>query len=502
MLLGRYSRRTIATFAALLTTTALFWFRWQPTQTIFRLSSARDSRPESLAVPSCRGLPGANDTVVVLKTGSTELEDKLPVHLKTTLSCYENHLIFSDFAELYQDEIILDALEDVDPTIKGTHPDFALYRQLQQSGRASLDPSQLSGPRSLPPDDTSGKASNPGWKLDKWKFLPMIRKTLQEYPDKKWYVFVETDTYALWSTLLNYLAALDSSKQHYIGNQMQIGDILFAHGGSGFVISRPALEMAVAQYTENKAHWEDFTANHWAGDCVLGKVLKDSGTSVVWAWPIWQGANFGDLDYERVDYGHTLWCAPTVSYHHLTPSVVEDLWVFEQDWVSKRQGNHSLTLRHHDIYAGYILPRILTPKSDWDNYSGDDKGTVSSLEDCRELCNNELSCVQYSLNYDSSRCSTSSQPKYGEASLGTVWLDIRANERLSRQAKVLHRRGLDNMRDEQSTWQHLPRFDISVFSIAIGSCQANNCRNQTHTERFWTNEEPCHSVVNGQDPVK
>lgn len=369
-------------------------------------------------MPLCQGLPGANDTVVVLKTGSTELEDKLPVHLKTTLSCYENHLIFSDLAERYQDEIILDALEEVDPTIKATHPDFALYRQLRESGRASLEPSQLSGPRSLPPDDTTGKASNPGWKLDKWKFLPMIRKTLQGYPDKKWYVFVETDTYILWSTLLNYLAALDSSKPHYIGNQMQIGDILFAHGGSGFVISRPALEMAVAQYTENKAHWEDFTANHWAGDCVLGKVLKDSGISVVWAWPIWQGANFGDLDYERVDYGHTLWCAPTISYHHLTPPVVEDLWAFEQDWISRRRGNGSLTLRHHDIYAGYILPRILTPKSDWDNYSFDDKGTVSSLEDCRELCNSEPSCVQYSLDHGSSICFTSSQPRYGEASLG------------------------------------------------------------------------------------
>ena len=34
----------------------------------------------------------------------------------------------------------------------------------------------------------------------------MIRQTLEKYPDKKWYIFVESDTYIFWSTLLSYLA--------------------------------------------------------------------------------------------------------------------------------------------------------------------------------------------------------------------------------------------------------------------------------------------------------
>jgi hypothetical protein len=64
---------------------------------------------ESSALP-CRELPGANDTVVILRTGSTEIADKLPVHLSTTLNCYPNHLIFSDHEEIFQGENIIDAL--------------------------------------------------------------------------------------------------------------------------------------------------------------------------------------------------------------------------------------------------------------------------------------------------------------------------------------------------------------------------------------------------------
>lgn len=49
---------------------------------------------------NCRNLAGADDVVVVLKTGATELLDKLPVHLDTTLRCYPHHLMFSDYEEV------------------------------------------------------------------------------------------------------------------------------------------------------------------------------------------------------------------------------------------------------------------------------------------------------------------------------------------------------------------------------------------------------------------
>jgi hypothetical protein len=41
------------------------------------------------------------------------------------------------------------------------------------------------------------------------------------------------------------------------------------------------------------------------------------------------------MNYDRVDEGERRqWCGPTVSYHHLSPNAIRDLWEFEQKWVS------------------------------------------------------------------------------------------------------------------------------------------------------------------------
>ena len=157
----------------------------------------------------------------------------------------------------------------------------------------------------------------------------MVNRTLYEYPKMKWYVFVEPDTFVFWQTLLVYLSNLDHTKPYYIGGQINIGDITFGQGGNGFVASQPALENVVAHYQAHKREWEDFTDGHWAGDCVLGKAFKDSGTSLTHSWPIFQGDDIGNMNYRL----NGMWCQPTVSYHHISPSVVEDLWNFERDWI-------------------------------------------------------------------------------------------------------------------------------------------------------------------------
>lgn len=314
------------------------------------LSRCTHPRPETIPGPArshqhqhlpCRNLPGANDTVVVVKTGSTELKDKLPIHFTTTLRCYPNYLIFSDHEEYLQGERIIDALDDVSVDIREHHQDFHLHRRLRQMGRQGLAQEELHG-SALSANAWTGHTDNPGWKLDKWKFLPMVKRTLEEYPESKWYVFAEADSYILWASLLQFLKALDPEKPHYTGNQMAIGDDLFAHGGSVFVVSRPAMENVVAHYNEHKQGIEDFTARHWAGDCILGKAIRESGTPFTYAWPVLQTDDPGSLPYTAPD-GSLIpdpkkrpWCFPTVSYHHITAEVMEDLWKFEQQWISSR----------------------------------------------------------------------------------------------------------------------------------------------------------------------
>jgi hypothetical protein len=406
----------------------------------------------SAATLPCRDLPGANETLVVLKTGAGEIEEKLPIHLQTTFRCYPQTVVFSDFGETFMNHTIVDVLDDVSPELKDNHDDFELYRSLRSKGRAGLSPSELSGSSSQT-TTSSGKPEVPGWTLDKYKFLPMMRKTLSLHPGKKWYVFLEADTYIFWSSLLAYAAALNPDTTHYIGGQNSVGDIEFAHGGTGFLVSRPALEMVVAEYVAHKSDWEELTREHWCGDCVLGKAFKDAGVPLAAAWPIWQGDGVGRMNYDRVDEEvRRQWCGPTVSYHHLSPNAIRDLWEFEQRWISEAgrvsayypaatvhskltqttQTTPNPFLRHKDVFAEYILPQTTTTRSNWDNHSNKELDSSSrsfSPGDCNMLCEKDSSCLQWALSAEG-KCLSTSKPNLGEPSNGTVsgWVSGRMRE--------------------------------------------------------------------------
>ncbi|THY44426.1 hypothetical protein D6C99_06778 [Aureobasidium pullulans] len=396
---------------------------------VLETRASRADLPEDIHLP-CQYLPGANDTLVVLKTGSTEIQDRLPVHLATTLRCYPNYMIFSDHEEEFQGEHIFDALEGVNPDIIAHHADFELYRSLKQSGREVLQSDDLSG-SDTEATQLHGKPENPGWKLDKWKFLPMINKTYHERPDMKWYVFVEADSHLLWASLLEYLAALDASKPHYTGSIMFIGDTVFAHGGSGFMVSQPAMRVAVEQYAAHKAEIEALTDSHWAGDCVLGKVFTEAGVKFTDAWPIMQGDYPGLVAYARpdgrpiADPNKRVWCYPTVSYHHLSPDMIEDFWTFEQQWLVDKSVDTKF-LRHKDVFSEYILPRMGADLVDWDNESDGEENDVDSFELCKQKCETSTACKQFSFSSDG-RCKTRVDPRLGKASYGmkSGWLHDR-----------------------------------------------------------------------------
>ena len=94
---------------------------------------------------SCRSFAGRDETLLILRTGATEIENKFPVHTATTLRCFPHRIIFSDYEEDFLGERILDALEFIDPSIAAHHDDFELYRRLKRNGRTGLAPSELSG---------------------------------------------------------------------------------------------------------------------------------------------------------------------------------------------------------------------------------------------------------------------------------------------------------------------------------------------------------------------
>ncbi|KAK6832788.1 hypothetical protein RU639_003955 [Aspergillus parasiticus] len=369
----------------------------------------------------CPNLPGLEDIFVVLKTGVTEARDKVPIHLQTTLRCIPNYIIFSDYAEKIHNVQLHDVLENVAEDIKQSNADFSIYNRVRAAGRTALTSADMN------PDTNSafGKPNNPGWKLDKWKFLPMVEETLKARDDAKWYVFMEADTYFFWPNLLSWLAQLEHQRPYYLGNQMQIADVVFAHGGSGFVLSNPAMRAAVALRRENVDMWDRVTNDHWAGDCVLGKLMADAGVGMLWAWPVLISGQPSELDFFSEGYRKKPWCYAPVAYHHLGPDQIRELWEFERKWY--RDGNQKPVL-YGDVFRHIVRPKLGGTVAGWDNRIGETPGKSSlSLVECRVLCYRDDKCVQYT--YTDGKCWTSHVPVRGAQKDGVAsgWITERVD---------------------------------------------------------------------------
>lgn len=296
----------------------------------------------------CPPMPGLEDVLVVLKTGATEALEKLPVHFETTLRCVPHFIVYSDYEERIAGQQVHDILEDIDEEIKQSNSDFQLYNRLRSQGRDGLTAAELKEWASVANGD-SGALANPAWRLDKWKFLTLIERAFRVRPEAKWYAFMEADTYIMWPSLLDWLSHIDSSKPHYLGSEAQGGDLVFGHGGSGFIISNHAMQMAASQRTSHVKFYNEFAPTQFAGDCVLGKIMEDAGIPLTWSWPHLQGERPVDIDYDAIHYDKRLWCHQAVSYHHLLPEDIMDFSRFEHNWSIKvsiqmcQQGGPDLT---------------------------------------------------------------------------------------------------------------------------------------------------------------
>ncbi|KAL5117275.1 hypothetical protein ACEQ8H_004834 [Pleosporales sp. CAS-2024a] len=370
----------------------------------------------------------AADVLVVLRTGATESQQKLPVHLRTTLRCVPHFVVVSDMDEEIDGVHVHDVLARVSDKTKNEHDDFKLYRHLQEHRRQGLpDLPVMTGMSGSSKGDYL-RTENDGWKLDKWKFLPMLEHAYAHKPDAKWFLLLESDTYLSWANLLTYLAKFDASKPYYIGKHLYINDIEFAYGGAGIVLSNPAMHAAIAQRSAHDDKYESFTATHWVGDCALGKVFEDIHIPLHRAFPHFQADSPFSLDPAITKIDRDLWCFPAITYHHVSPAEIAQLWTFEQQWASAR----GTTLRHRDVFTWLIKHRLPLsspssssppPRDNWDNlsslssptdFTAYDHSTSSnplernawkSAAHCRALCEHRASCLQFSFDVGSCRVS-------------------------------------------------------------------------------------------------
>ncbi|KKZ64010.1 hypothetical protein EMCG_01671 [[Emmonsia] crescens] len=391
------------------------------TQRCPRYSSPSPSPSEE---PECLSIPGLNDIHVVLKTGATEALKKLPVHSNTTLRCIPYFTIFSDFEEDIAGFHTHDVLRGVDDEIKNTHPEFELYTSLRDSGRGALSAWNVTDEQSAP----FGKPNNPGWALDKWKFLPMMHETLKVRKGAKWYVFMEADTYIIWPNLLAWLGQLNADELYYLGSPVQLGTVPFAHGGSGFVLSHAALKRVTKFHSTRVKEWDEFTHQQWAGDAVLGKALHDAGVELHWSWPMLQGERPWTLDYQSTGFEKSPWCYPPVAYHHMAPDYIQAVWDFENNW---RRENGNKFILHSDVFQKLVEPRFSKPGQDWDNMSSDPIEGVQNATDCAAKCADDAECFQYSYELESCRTSKSAKGGVRNPVVVSGWMTEKINHKVA-----------------------------------------------------------------------
>jgi hypothetical protein len=197
---------------------------------------------------------------------------------------------------------------------------------------------------------------------------------------------IDDDTYLLMDNLVEYLQKFDSSRPYYIGSSTvfmgcdgvrNFGDgPAFAHGGSGIILSRAAVEKMLTIKDDCIWRYKDC----WAGDIRLGLCLRDVG--IFLESP---GLFTKHPPNDNFFYGDP--CTKQISFHHLLISQFQRLYQVEL----KNNGTRPVTLS--DIAPSFLREGITSntnrPGGDYDHFA------EPSVEGCYERCRKDRKCYSF-----------------------------------------------------------------------------------------------------------
>jgi hypothetical protein len=320
------------------------WNGWETHHGLVRTDIVSHSGPtapsstspsiEHTPVPSKGTVPtGLNLTtseiLLIMKTGTTAMWKRLLIHFTTSLSPErippENVVLYSDSEDKIGDFQIIDVLANITETTK-THPDFDVYHQATEYSRYNvyLEAANLEGDNYGPPG---------GWVIDKYKFVPLIQHAGRNWPHVKWYVYMEDDTYLFLPNIIRYLSTFDWQQPHYLGHLGGRSGVVFAHGGSGFVLSRGAWGKSFGLNEAISEEYEEYASQHCCGDQILGHALNkygvrfgENGGDEKFTW------GFNGVVHWKFPFSRWNWCWPLMSWHHVHNRDVARYYAFEQSW--------------------------------------------------------------------------------------------------------------------------------------------------------------------------
>jgi hypothetical protein len=271
----------------------------------------------------------ASEILIMFKTGATSLWHRVPMHLSTTLSndTLTPHIAFySDAPDTVLTHPVHDTLANLSDALKAT-PDFALYHRIRDMRTANLylENTGMEGDAYLPG----------GWRLDKYKFLPMAAHAAANYPHAKWYVYLEDDNFYFWPTLYAWLATFDPNEPIVLGSPAVLLGEDFAHGGAGFAISRGGMRETFGKDAGVVQRWEDYARERCCGDQVLSHVMQEMGVS---RYRELDGTGWMGLQSSpdwRIGFGAWNWCSPLMNVHKVHQADLARLHIFGKTFLEE-----------------------------------------------------------------------------------------------------------------------------------------------------------------------
>jgi len=250
-----------------------------------------------------------------------------------------------------------------------------------------------------------------GWQLDMYKNVPGFKLLYETYPNAKWYMMVDDDTYVFLSNLKQRLSYLDPEEKLYLGESWPIPtqcfpnwlNARFAHGGAGIILSRAAMKAFMENYDNCVNSFDDCHA----GDVRLALCLNNVGVRLNRSERKHNDINWrGHSDQApNLEYSWLEPCDLPLTFHHLFAK--QQRFLFDLQRYHNRDafhllkdhedGNFHTLISYSDVFNALDLDLKITPPEKATYRLGSDYKRVSYgkvIDETEVLEKNVINCQQ------------------------------------------------------------------------------------------------------------
>ncbi|EME26847.1 hypothetical protein Gasu2_66700 [Galdieria sulphuraria] len=282
----------------------------------------------------------AHEVAIAVKTGKAVSKERIPKHNETWWKRIPNLLLISDVKEDEMNSVGLKEMYELLPR------NFSKLLGLEQLETAEKEVEKQPA--------FFGEMTE-GFVLDSKKNLPGFLALYKHFPNKKWYIMLDDDTFVFLDNLaltlqMDHFRLLAEEQPFYLGNPFTVSDCdkygeffdeegkpnpSFAHGGSGIVLSKAAMEKIIPHIPWCIERWDVCKE----GDARVGLCLLSFQVLLTELQPFFYHETpskyfeeYASLTGNRQGRPEAL----PVTFHHIKGSLVDEMLQLEKEAITRQ----------------------------------------------------------------------------------------------------------------------------------------------------------------------